>query len=199
MKSYSTIILILLCSLNLFGQTKYIYNYKQGYKFIRQAETNLNKDNLTKAERLIAKAKISSYGFCGNAWASAHSTIALIETQIFQKKKMYDEALSVLDSIDGCNFGGDCSARDSLKILTLYLKFGKEKVKQAFQNVNTVMTTEDTEFDHEYWVFLDDLKYRFWFRGPYPKYENGKKVEQEKSGNDFYDIAKDQSFFRLLE
>ena len=198
MKIYATFLLLLAC-LNVSGQTVYKYDYQQGYKFIDKAEKNLRQGNLVKAEDFIAKAKISNYGFCGNAWASAHSMIAMIEVELFNTKKEYDKALVVLDSLQGCSFGGDCDARDSLKIVTLFSKFGKEKVKQSFKKVNAVNRSEYADFDQSYWVFLDDLNYKFLFKGPYPVYQDGKEIEPQKSGNDFYDVAKNQSFYKLLE
>lgn len=199
MKTYTTFVLLLFSYMSLLGQTVYKYDYNQGYKFIGGAEKNLKQGNLAKAEDYIAKAKISDYGFCGNAWASAHSMIAIVEVKLLNTKKQYDKALSVLDSVQGCSFGADCNTRDSLKIVTLFLKFGKEKVKQTFKKINVINHPEYPNFDQSYWVLLEDLNYKFWFNGPYPIYINGKKNEQEKSGNDFYDIAKNLSFYKLLE
>jgi hypothetical protein len=199
MKIYTAFLLFLLVCINVSGQTLYKYDFKQGYKFIDKAEKNLQSGNLIKTQDFITKAKISNYGFCGNAWASAHSMIAIIEVQLLNKKKEYDMALTVLDSLQGCSFGGDCSARDSLKIITLFSKFGKEKVKESFKKINTINLPEYSNFDQSYWVFLDDLNYKFLFNGPYPVYIDGKEIEPKKSGNDFYDIAKNQSFYKLLE
>ncbi len=199
MKTYISFLLFLLAYINVLGQNAYKYDYKQGYKYIVKAKKNLNEGNLIKAEDFIAKAKLSNYGFCGNAWASANSRIAIIEAELLHTKKDYDKALAVLDSIQGCGFGADCMARDSIKIATLFLKFGKEKVKQSFKKVNAVNRAEYPNFDQNYWVFLDDLNYKFLFRGPFPVYKDGKEIEPEKSGNDFYDIAKNQSFYKLLQ
>lgn len=199
MKTYLLFIVLLLAHINVSGQTVYKYDYKQGYKFIVKAKKNLHQGNLIKAEDFIAKAKLSNYGFCGNSWASANSKIAIIEVELLDTKKEYDKALAVLDSTQGCGFGADCKSRDSLKIVTLFLKFGKEKVKQSFKKVNIINRAEYPNFDQIYWVFLNDLNYKFSFTGPIPLSKEGKEIWSEKSGRDFYAIAKNQSFYTLLE
>ena len=175
MKTYIAFIFLLLFSINAFGQTVHKYSYKQGYGFINKAEKNLKLRNLTKVEALLAKAKNSNYGFCGNAWVSAHSRIAIIEVELLNIQKQYDKALVILDSVNGCSFGASCSARDSLKIITLFLKFGEEKVKQSFKKINVINNPDYSDFDPTYWILLDDLNYKFLFLGPYPIYKNGKK------------------------
>src|ERR1700755_1280961 len=100
MKTFLSITLFLLTALAAMAQTT--YNYKQGYRFIRNAENSLNTKQLKQAEVFIKKAKNSNYGFCGNAWAEAHGRIDILESKILMKQKKYDQALMVLDSIDGC-------------------------------------------------------------------------------------------------
>ena len=201
MKLYSTFLIVFLFSTSIFGQTVYKYNYKQGYNFIKKAQKKLQNGNLSKAKKCIANAKNSNYGFCENAWIESYGRINIIEVQILNIQKKYDSALVVLDSLNGCAFGADCSARDSLKVITLFLKFGKEKVIDSFKKVNTVNNSGDPEFefDSNYWVFLDELNYKFWFKTDYPVYIDGKKVESIKTGNDFFDLAKDQAFYKLIK
>src|SRR5689334_16520355 len=112
MKSIPIFVLLFFFCLELFGQTEYRYDYKKGYEFILKAEKNFKKGNFVKAEEFISKAKNSDYGFCGNAWASAYSRIAMTEVEIFNAQKKYDVALTILDSLQGCGFGADCETRD---------------------------------------------------------------------------------------
>ena len=196
---YLIIILIIISFSNkTFGQKK--YSYKQGYKFIEKAEKNLKNENLNKAEEFLRKAKLSNYGFCGNAWASAFGEINLIQTQIHNKRKDYDKALALLDSIDGCSFGANCEARDSLKVVTLISKFGKEKVKESF---SSVIKIEKLEKDYEtiYSVYLKELNYTLVFGNVeyYIVNTNGKKIEKEKLENELLDRIRNHKYFKLLE
>jgi len=196
---YLIIILIILSfSTKTFGQKK--YSYKQGYKFIEKAEKNLKKENLNKVEEFLRKAKLSDYGFCGNAWASAFGEINLIQTQIHNKRKDYDKALILLDSIDGCSFGANCEARDSLKVVTLILKFGKEKVKESFSNVTKIEKLEK-EFETIYSVYLKELNYTLIFGGVgyYNVGTNGGEIEQEKLEHELLDRIRNHHYFKLLE
>lgn len=181
-----------------FGQLK--YNYKQGYKFIEKAGKNLNNGNLNKVEEFLGKAKLSNFGFCGNAWASAFGEINLIQTQIHNKRKDYDKALTLLDSINGCSIGANCEARDSLKISTLILKFGKVKVKESFNNVTKIDKIEK-DYDTFYSIYLTELNYTFTFnnREYYIIGPNGKKIEQEKLENEFLNKIRNHNYYKLLE
>jgi hypothetical protein len=197
MKRHSIILILFLCSLNLFAQEKeFKYDYTQGYNFIKKAEQSLKKGKLEKAEEYLANAKASNYGFCGNAWASAYSSINMVEVQVLNARKKYDKALALLDSTNGCSFGADCSKRDSLKVETLFLKFGKEKVKAAFRKFNAVNNSGDADFEPDYWAYIEDLNYTFHFE-IYRIYLNGKRVEIV--GNNFYDVVKDRTFYKLIE
>lgn len=68
MKSLAIYIILFCIPSYSHGQTK--YNYVQGYKSIKKAERNVKYNNYKKASRMIAKAKNSNYGFCGNACLS---------------------------------------------------------------------------------------------------------------------------------
>ncbi|MEY5047253.1 MAG: hypothetical protein RLZZ175_612 [Bacteroidota bacterium] len=196
---YLIIILIIISFSNkTFGQKK--YNYKQGYKFIEKAEKKLKNEKLNKAEEFLRKAKLSNYGFCGNAWASAFGEIYLIQTQIHNKRKDYEKALALLDSIDGCRFFEYCEAIDSLKVVTLISKFGKEKVKESF---SSVIKIEKIVKDYKtiYSVYLKELNYTFVF-GNVEYYffdTNGKKVEKDKIENELLERIRNHKYFKLLE
>ena len=198
MKKLILILIILFLPIKFFGQLK--YDYKQGYKFIKKAEKNLNQGNLIKAEEFLKKAKLSNYGFCGNAWASAEGQINLIQTQVYNKRKEFDKALNLLDSIGGCGLGANCEERDSLKVVTLILKFGKEKVKESFKNVTKLEKTEK-DYDIFYSAYLKELEYKFVFNNV--EYfiigVDGKKIESEKTENEFLNKIKNHNYYLLIE
>lgn len=198
MKRIVTIFLICLLPISILGQSK--YNYKQGYRFIRKAENKLKNGNLIKATVFIKKAQLSNYGFCGNAWASAFSRINLIQAQIYNQQKDYNKALQTLDSINECSFGADCKARDSLKIVTLILKFGKQKVKESFNKITT-LEKEEKNFETFYFVNLIELNYIFKFNYAfyYEDISNNEIPKQEKSENLFLDAFKRHNYYKLIE
>ena len=197
MKNYILILLLFSFSKN-FGQVE--YNYKQGYKFIGRAGKEIENGNLTKAEKLLEKANKSNYGFCGNAWASAHSQINLLKVEIFNQRKEFDKSFSALDSIKGCGIGADCEARDSLKIITLFLKFGKEKVIKSFRKVKTV-NKKEVNFEPLYSVFLSDLNYTFTFQDWDYRFfgEEEKSFDQEDPKNRFLNLIKKHNYSKLIE
>ena len=199
MKIYLSILLLIFSCLSITGQTAYQYNYKEGSRFIIKAEKHLNRGNLAKAEDFISKAKKSDFGFCGNAWMSAYSQITIIEVRLLNTMKEYDKALTLLDSLNGCVFDADCSARDSLKIITLILKYGKEKVQQSFKSVSVVHIPDYPFFGQSFWVELEDFNYVFLFYVPYSVYISERDSEAEEMDIKFYDIAKNLSFYKLLQ
>lgn len=160
MKSLMLLCLIFICSqIEAIGQSAQ-YNYRQGYRFINRAERNIDLGLYKRAGKQLAKAKESDYGFCGNAWADAFGNIYLLESEMHTKQQQYDAALAVLDSLENCAFGGDCNKRDSLIISNLYLKFGKDKVKSAIENADTIQIKHTTFFDIPY-IELPELAYNF--------------------------------------
>ena len=185
----------------LFGQNDYKYSYKEGNNFISKAQKQIDRNNIESAKKLIEKAKVSNYGFCGNSWASSDSRIKLIESQILNKENKYDESLKILESIDRCSYGANCMQRDSLKIETLFLKFGKEKVKNAFKNVNEITKNENDEYEESYSAYIKDIGYKFNFIESNVSYldKNGKEITKDKTENEFINIAQNQMFYELLE
>ncbi|MBU2927066.1 hypothetical protein KO515_02370 [Winogradskyella psychrotolerans] len=177
------------------------YDYKDGYNFISKAEKSFKKNKIEKAEEYLVKAKNSNFGFCGNAWASAYSSIELLEAQIANKKKNYNLSLKILDSINGCNYGGDCNRRDVIKIETLFLKHGKNKVIEAFKNVTEVNENNDDQ-NNPYSVFLKEFNYNFNFGGSYTIINvdsDGEPIEQTQTTNKFIIVARRYKFYKLIE
>lgn len=187
----------LLLGMAAFAQSKPQYSYRQGYKFIRKANANIDRGNFKRAADFISRAKQSDYGFCGNAWASAYGEIHVAECRLLQKQRKYDEALSLLDSMGGCDLGADCGARDSLKVAILIEKFGKDKVKQAFAKIDKITVVEEG-FDKSAWVLLEELHYKFYFLiSRRRRLESGEVTE--KNGNEFVADATGQPFYSLLD
>jgi len=139
---------------------------QDGYKLIRKAEKEIKKENYSKALTLLDSAEKSDYGWCGNSYYYAMGDIGILKSQIYNKQKNYDQSLEILDSYFGCDFGVDCEKRDSLRIETLYLKFGKEKVIEEFTNnlkVADINTIKRNDYVH-YLVELPNFKYSFEIR-----------------------------------
>ncbi|WP_289659846.1 hypothetical protein [Flavobacterium panacagri] len=195
MKKFILIVILLISSKD-FAQSR--YNYKQGSKFIEKAQTEIQKGNLSEAQMNLEKAGKSNYGFCGNAWASAESKINLLKAEIFNRKNEFDKSLSVLDSMAGCGFGADCEARDSLKIVTLSLKFGSEKVKKSFKNVMAVKV-KPPNIESSYSIYIADLNYTFvfqsWVGSGYSENENS----EENDGHKFIKLIEKHKYYKLLE
>ena len=70
------------CSTIAFGQK---YSYEAGCKFVKKADKNLKKGNLQRAEKLIAKAYLSNYAFCGADAFRLESAIIFIDLVIHCK------------------------------------------------------------------------------------------------------------------
>lgn len=195
------LILLVLFSLPDLCQAQRRYNYKQGYRFIRKAYDNTSKGNLKRAERFLKKAKHSNYGFCGNAWISAFDRIYYIESLVCNERKQYDLSLRLLDSIDGCIFGANCEITDSVKMLTLMLKFGKSKVKESFDLIREITISQADSFNFEqYYLVFPGLDYKF--RLPFSMYRyvvvDGKYISEKKSPSEIFKEAMELKCFDPL-
>ncbi|MDI1256637.1 MAG: hypothetical protein PSV16_11110 [Flavobacterium sp.] len=190
MNSKFTFLAIVLFSISSFGQYK--YDSGHGFKFITKSENYLKTGNLDKAKKYIKKARKSDFQG-GNPEATAKSRINLIEAQILIRQKLYDEALTLLDTTHGASFGVNCPERDSLKIAALFSKYGKEKVKASFKNIQVIKRPDIDQFDTDYCAFNKELNYNFCF---YTDYEI---LNDEKTKINFQELAKDQIFYKLLE
>ncbi|MCU7618968.1 hypothetical protein NZ698_17460 [Chryseobacterium sp. PBS4-4] len=201
MKFKYILFLYLIIPTIIFSQKNYKYSYNEGYLFLKKAQKQINKNSIKKAKILLDKAKDTNYGFCGNAWSSANSEIALIEAQILNINENFDESLKILELIDGCSYGGNCIKRDSLKVKTLILKFGKDKVKNAFKNVCMISKIENEDDDAIYSAFIKDLNYKFNFiRLDISVLDkNGKPLAKNNTDNEFLNIIQNQIFYSLLE
>lgn len=192
-------VLLIAAALVFFSCTN--YDYKDGYSFIANAEKAVQKNDLALAESYLEKASNSDYGFCGNSWVEARAKIDLVKVQILHKKKKYDEALLLLESSNGCLFRADCNKRDSLKVETLFLKHGKDKVVKLFKSLTTVDKQVNNGLE-SYSVYIKELEYTLTFGESFPRTtynENGEPTLHTPNDNSFASIAKTCSFYALIE
>ncbi|MEN0007982.1 hypothetical protein [Flavobacterium nitrogenifigens] len=178
----------ILFSINSFAQN----DSDHGYFFIEKSQKYLNLGKLDKAKRFIAKARKSDFRG-GNPEATAKSRINLIEAQILIRKKLYSEALTLLDTTHGASFGVNCAERDSLKIVTLFLLYGKQKVKDSFKNLHVEISTNESQFDAQNCAFIGELNYVFCF------FSDFFVPEDEKTKISFEELAKNMAFYKLLQ
>lgn len=155
MKTFSIIIFFFISS-NL-------ANAQDGYKLIKRAEKEIKKEHYDKALNLLKSAEKADYGWCGNSYYYAMGEIGVLKSRIYNKQQLYDESLKVLDSYFSCNFGVDCNKRDSMRIETLFLKYGKETVVNEFKNRVIVSNLNNKEGNYvfDFQVEMPTLDYSF--------------------------------------
>ncbi|MFZ1635592.1 MAG: hypothetical protein WAT43_17020, partial [Chitinophagales bacterium] len=156
-------ICLIVFKINVNGQSNTTCSSPEAYNYLAKATKAVSKKNYNKATAYLSQAEAADNETCGKSWTEMKSSISLVNARIYNGKKEYDKSLAVLEELKGCNLGADCSARDSLKIITLYLKFGKEKVKTAFKNAGNVVFSEYNDYNSTCSVFLPDLNYKFSF------------------------------------
>lgn len=179
-----------------FAQTdKFPYSYKDGYRFLKNAEEKIEVGDYAKAEKLLDNAMKADYGFCGNAWYTAHDRIYKMRASIYRHRKEYDRALAMLDSVQGCQFGTDCTQREMARVQMLIDKYGKDKVREAFVGAVTRIDEKDI-FDVKYIVALPAINYSFSFPFEYTRKKiDGQYVKQKP---DMESVLKQQPFYALL-
>lgn len=187
------LLLFILLSIPIFGFAQKKYSYEAGQRFIRKAEINLAKDNYKKTKKYIEKAKNSSGGYCGLGAIMTDAEITKIEIELLTKQKKYDELLIVLDSAKKQSYGGGTEQLDSIEVQTLILKYGKEKVKSAFNKVEYFEITQNPIF-YINSVYLKELNYTFNFTFHY----NQSSTPDSTKPKIFIEEAKNRSFYKLL-
>ncbi len=171
------------------------YDYRDGYSFIKNAEKAVKQNDLALAESYLEKASKSDYGFCGNSWVEARTKIDLLKVQILHKKGKYKEVLQLLDTMTGCK-------SNTLKIETLFLMHGKDKVVQAFQATPEVKKHVNEYGLISYSIYIEELAYTFTFNESFPDYkldENDEVIIPKIDYNNFVSIAKACDFYALIE
>lgn len=190
-KKIIALFLIILLHSNLYSQES-----EYGFKNIRHAYQYFKKNKLNKALQELNIAENADFGFCGNAWSEANWSIKYLKSQIYLKQNLTDKSLLEIDKISSCGFGGDCQKSDSLRVVILIKKFGKEKVSNAFRNEKYYIRNYYTNC-----INLQDLNYNFCFT-----YVRQIKIGQSNNPENllkinlsFCDVIKDYNFYHLLE
>lgn len=137
---------IIFCALVL---SCFISFSQEGYKFIDQAEKQIEKGNYKKASKLLDKADSADYGFCGLAWIEARWDIAANRTKIRAAKGEYLEAANELN--ETVNY-----SKYDLELLRMkyYIQaLGKERIKRDIDSCLESMTSIDTVG----WVAVEEM------------------------------------------
>jgi hypothetical protein len=185
-------LLIILISINVFGQQK--YDYYSGQRFIRKAEKNISKGKFERALKLLSKAEQSTFGFCGSGSYSTLKNIERLKVDSFLGLKKYDSILSLLDNKE-LFFEFEAKKDDSLKVQILFLKFGKENVINSFKKSTKLLRKTSIYNDFfNYTLFLEDINYTFSFKKVNNKYN---KIEFDNETN-FKSISKNTLFYNLI-
>ncbi|MBK7440350.1 MAG: hypothetical protein WBP43_15625 [Chitinophagales bacterium] len=191
-------ICLIVFTVNVNGQSNTTCSSPEAYTYLTKANKALNKKNYNKATDYLSQAETADNKTCGKTWTEMKGRISLVKAKIYNGEKDYDKALAVLNEMQGCNLGADCKARDSLKIVTLFLKFGKEKVKTAFKNAGNVVFSEYNDYNSTCSVFLPDLNYKFSFL-VYAGTTSGDANNTPPKSKNFHELAKEQAFYELLK
>jgi hypothetical protein len=177
---------------NTFSQEEY------GFDYIANAEKHIKKNKLNRALKELKTAETSNYGFCGNASESAKWQIKYLKSQIYLQQNLYDKSLAEIDAIEGCGFGGNCAKSDSLKVVILIKKFGKEKVANSFKQEKS--NIQNGSYGHNVTcIKFPDLNYNFCFT-LFKEYLNRKSESGiAKADIPFCDLIKKYNFYKLIE
>lgn len=189
-KKIIVLFLIILLHSNLYSQES-----EYGFQNVSRAYKYFKKNKLNKALQELNIAENADFGFCGNAWSEADWGIKYLKSQIYLKQNLFDKSLLEIDKIDGCGFGGDCAKSDSLRVVILIKKFGKEKVSNACRNEKSYIRNY-----YKNCVRLQDLNYNFCFTYFMTKNSKANNLENLMKINlSFCDAIKNFNFYSLLQ
>ncbi|AUC15812.1 hypothetical protein BTO06_11920 [Tenacibaculum sp. SZ-18] len=179
----------------------FISNLSFSQSLLDMTEEEIKKGDLERAKRQINILKNSESGFCGNSVAKIKGEISFLESKIAIKEKDYDKSLEILNSIkEECVFGNNCEKRDSLKIETLFMKYGKRTILSSFKNKEKLKIISLNHFHYQ--VYLENIDYKFiFFSNGYEKnYEHPKygTISKRESNNSFIDMCKELKFYKLI-
>lgn len=180
----------------------FISNLSFSQSLLDMTEKEIEKGNLERAKKQIIILKNKDFGFCGNGQAKIKGEISFLESKIAIKEKDYDKSLKILSLIkEECLFGNNCEKRDSLKIETLFLKYGEKKVISSFKNKEKLKVINLKHF--QYQVYLKSINYNLtFFSNGYKKdYEHPKYGTQSRmeSNDNFVDMCKGLKFYKLID
>lgn len=188
-------ILLFLCillSISTIGQSK--YNYKRGLKFLSKSEKFYQKNEFEKSLFFLEKYEKSLPGFCGSSYFIFEKSIFDLKLKNYIGLKNFDDALTLIDQKESM-FSEEIQKEDSLKIEILFLKFGKDKVINSFNNVDKIESKSSELGSFIYTIYLKELNYTFKFR----KAENAvSKLEYNSSEYEINKLLKDSTIFNLI-
>ncbi len=108
--------------------------------------------------------------------------------------KNFDDALTLIDQKESI-FSEEIQKEDSLKVEILFLKYGKDKVINSFNNVDKIESKSSELGNFIYNIYLKELDYTFKFR----KAVNPEsKLEYNSSHYEINKLLKDSTIFNLI-
>ncbi len=114
-----------------------------GYEVIDKAEKLYERGRYTKALVLLKRAENMNYGFCGNAWMSAHRSIGLLRSSIYIEQGKYQRARNTLDSL--LSLYPDDNG-DSIRIVSYQLEYGKDTLSKYIDEGLENVRFHDVDF-----------------------------------------------------
>lgn len=186
------LILFLTLSISAIGQRK--YSYKRGLKFLSKSEELCKNNEFEKSLFFLNKYEKSVLGHCGSAVIIAQRDIYDLKIKNYIGLKKFDDALTLIDKSEPI-FSEEIQFDDSLKVEILFLKFGKDKVINSFNNVDKIESKSSELGNFIYNIYLKELNYTFKFR----KEENTEsKLEYNSSQYEINKLLKDSTIFNLI-
>jgi hypothetical protein len=188
------LLLFLTVSISVIGQKK--HSYKRGLKFLSKSEKFYQKNEFEKSLFYLNKYKKSLPGFCGSSYFIFEKSIFDLKLKNYFGLKKFDDALTIIDQKESM-FSEEIQKDDSLKVEILFLKYGKDNVIKAFNNVEKIVS-KSSEFDNFiYTIYLKEFDYNFKFRvSNYDFYD--KEVYKLENFNNLYFISYNQPIHKLL-
>ncbi len=172
---------------------------QNGFVNIQKAKKCFKENKIKQSLTQLGYAENSDYGFCGNAWKEAEWEVKYLKSQIYNKQGLYDKALTQLDLISGCSFGGDCQKSDSLKVVTLINKFGKEKVSNLFKTQKTYVRYINDESGVTC-IRINEINYNFYFTFNFEFLDDKINFKDAtKLDLPFCELIKKYNFYKLIE
>jgi hypothetical protein len=184
--------LLLTVSISTIGQSK--YSYKRGLKFLSKSEKFNQKNEFEKSLFYLNKYEKSLPGFCGSSYFIFEKSIFDLKLKNYLGLKKFDDALTLIDQKESI-FSEEIQKEDSLKVEILFLKYGKDKVINSFNNVDKIESKSSEQGNFIYNIYLKELDYTFKFR----KAENTEsKLEYNSSHYEINKLLKDSTIFNLI-
>ncbi len=188
------LLLFLTVSISVIGQQK--HSYKKGLKFLSKSEKFYQKNEFEKSLFYLNKYEKSLPGFCGSSYFIFEKSIFDLKLKNYLGLKKFNDALTLIDQKESM-FSEEIQKEDSLKVEILFLKYGKDKVINSFNNVDKIESKSSELGNFIYNIYLKELDYTFKFRvSNFDFYDQ--KVYTLENFNKLYFISYNQSIHKLL-